>query len=176
MVGVNTVLRDDPQLSARGPGDTLLPHQPVGIVVDSQGRTPTTARLLGTPGLSLITCTEAIPGEKEAALRARGAQVLKLPSRHGKVDLHALLQELGKRQLASVLVEGGGTLLGELFHLRLVDYVVAFVAPVILGGRQAPTPVEGQGVARLSEALRLQKVQVEQLGPDVLITGRLESS
>jgi diaminohydroxyphosphoribosylaminopyrimidine deaminase/5-amino-6-(5-phosphoribosylamino)uracil reductase len=169
MVGVNTVLRDDPRLTARDEVDRPLGHQPLRIVVDSHGRTPPSARLLREPGQTLIA-TSSIPAERAEALRGAGAEVLSLPGEGDAVDIGALLEELGRRDVVSILVEGGGTLLGSLFDRGLVDKVVALIAPIIIGGR-ALSPIEGRGVARLAEALRLRRTRVDRVGDDILVVG-----
>jgi diaminohydroxyphosphoribosylaminopyrimidine deaminase/5-amino-6-(5-phosphoribosylamino)uracil reductase len=87
------------------------------------------------------------------------------------VVLPSLLQTLGERQITSVLVEGGGTLLGSFFDAGLVDKVVAFIAPVIIGGQAAPPAVGGMGVEKLARALRLRDVHVEKLGDDLMVSG-----
>ena len=170
MGGVNTVLTDDPMFTARDEAGAPLCRQPLRVVVDSRARTPPGARLLSEPGQALIAVGRAGPSGC-AGLTAVGAEVVSVPAADGSVDLDGLMRHLGERQVTSVIVEGGGTLLGALFDKGLVDKVVAFVAPVILGGRQAPTPVAGEGVEKLSDALRLDRVEVECLGKDVAITG-----
>jgi len=170
MGGVNTVLADDPQFTARDEAGVPLSRQPLRIVVDSRARTPPGARLLSEPGQALIAVGEAAPTECDV-LTATGAEVVPVPAADGSIDLEALMRHLGGRQITSVLVEGGGTLLGALLDRGLVDKVVALVAPVILGGCQAPTPVAGEGVEKLSDALRLDRVEVECLGKDVAIAG-----
>ena len=121
MVGVNTVLRDDPQLTARDGDGKAFPNQPLRVILDSRGRTPPGARMLAEPGYTLIAVTRS-PSELIVPLREAGAEVLQLPAtEQGMVDPCALLQALGVRGVVSVLVEGGGTLLGSLFDLGLVD-------------------------------------------------------
>jgi len=100
-------------------------------------------------------------------------EVIDLPRRAGGVDLEALVDELGRRGATALLVEGGGTLLGSLFDLGLVDRVAAFIAPVVIGGGDAPGPVGGTGVDDLAAAARLEHTAVRRLGRDVLITGRI---
>lgn len=171
-VGANTVLLDDPLLTTRLP-DREVRH-PLRIVVDSRGRVPLSARCFdpALPGRTVVAATAAFPAEKRAALAERGIEVLILPADgEGLVDLGALLAELGRREVTSLLVEGGGTLLGAFFRARLVDRVLAFLAPIVIGGRDAPGPVEGEGVERLSEAPRLERVRVERLGEDILLSG-----
>lgn len=178
LVGVGTVLQDDPELTTRldpsecGDGG---PHHPLRVVLDSQARTPPTARLLSpaVPGQTLIVTTEGAPPERVAALRAAGAEIVTVPARCGKVDIRSALFELGARGINSVLVEGGGRVLGSLFDAGLVDRVVAFVAPVLVGGSDAPIPLAGRGVETMDRAVRLIDVRIRQLGPDVVIEGRL---
>ena len=170
MVGINTVLADDPRLTARHDEGTALSEQPLRIVVDSRGRTPDDARLLDEPGQTIVAVARA-DSSKRSRLLDRGVDVEELPAEDGLVDLSALLGRLGRREITSVLVEGGGALLGSLFDLRLVDKVVAFVAPAIVGGSGAPAPVAGAGVERIAEAVRLSRVETQQLGPDLAIIG-----
>jgi len=176
MVGIGTVLADDPQLTARWPvGDAAdAGRQPLRIVVDSKGRTPPTARLLHEPGATIIATTAAADERKLSVLQREGAEILILPEVEGTVYLPALMRVLGRREITSVLVEGGGTLLGSFFDARLVDKLIAFIAPVIIGGRNAPSPVGGKGVGLVSQASRLHRVRVERLGEDLMVTGYLE--
>ncbi len=170
MAGVGTVVRDDPRLTARD-GERVRPRQPLRVVVDSRARTPPMSRLLGEPGRALVAVTDAAPPAARRALERAGAEVVVLPARDGRVDLDAVLVELGRRDVINVLVEGGGEVLGSLFAAGLADRVMAYVAPVIIGGRAAPTPVGGLGVERMAQALRLRDVSVERLGDDFLVSG-----
>ncbi len=176
MVGVNTIIADDPQLTARDDRGQPLEHQPLRGIVDSGGRTPTHAQAFRGPGQTLIATTAAIAPLAKAALENAGAEVLLLPSQEGMVDAKALFSALGARGIINVMVEGGGTLLGSLFDAGLVDRVLAFVAPVIIGGRYAPTAVAGLGAATMGEALRLERTEVERIGDDVLIRGYVARS
>ena len=170
MVGVNTVLLDDPQLTAR-PGGRLARRQPLRVVADSRGRTPVSARVLQGSAPTLVATTEASPPAWREAMASAGAEVAVLGSeREGHVDLPSLLRLLGERGLLSLLVEGGGELLGSFFDRGLVDKVEAIVVPVIVGGTSF-TAVGGGGVQRMADALRLHEVEVERLGADLLVTG-----
>ena len=170
MVGVNTVLADDPQLTARQVKGGAS-RQPLRVIVDSYGRTPPRAQALKGPGTTLIATTDALRPGRAKALKEAGAELLALPeSEEGMADLAELLRALGQRQITSVLVEGGGALLGSLFDLRLVDKVVAFIAPIIIGGVASAT-IEGQGVEKVGQALRLGRLRVERVGDDVMIVG-----
>jgi diaminohydroxyphosphoribosylaminopyrimidine deaminase/5-amino-6-(5-phosphoribosylamino)uracil reductase len=170
LVGIETVLADDPLLTYRDPSGTAHQRQPLRAVVDRTGRIPPTAKLLGHPGKTLVATARASTAGK-ARLERAGAEVVSLPGEDGRVDLLALLRLLGQREVTSVIVEGGGTLLGSLFDQRLVDKVMAFVAPIVIGGAQAPTPVGGVGIGHMAEALALQRVTVERIGEDLLVTG-----
>jgi diaminohydroxyphosphoribosylaminopyrimidine deaminase/5-amino-6-(5-phosphoribosylamino)uracil reductase len=159
-VGINTVMTDDPELTARLNGEEM--RQPLRVVIDSQLRIRQSARVVGPN--TLIATTR--PG------RVGAAEVLKLPATaEGRVALPELLDELGKRGILSVLVEGGGELHGAFFGAGLVDKVYAYIAPIVIGGRDAPSPVAGPGVERLLEAMPLREVDVTRLGEDLLVTG-----
>ena len=188
-VGVNTVLIDNPQLTAR-PDDRMSAHQPLRIVIDSRGRTPKDAKVLqcgvptyppapslkgrgdtGGSGGTLIATTEASPVGWRKQVAAAGGRVEVLPADSGRVSLPALLELLGAEEVQSLLIEGGGVLLGSFLDQRLVDKVHGVVAPMIIGGVSAPTAVAGVGAARMADALRLRDVTVERLGDDILVTG-----
>jgi diaminohydroxyphosphoribosylaminopyrimidine deaminase/5-amino-6-(5-phosphoribosylamino)uracil reductase len=111
---------------------------------------------------------------KAKALAQLGAEVLELPVQGGLVDLEELLRTLGKREVTSILVEGGGTLLSSLFEQELVDEVLAFIAPIIIGGKEAKSPVEGRGIDKVAQAFHLSRVKVERFSEDVLISGYIE--
>jgi len=173
MAGANTVIADDPHLTTRcsgGKGGTAR-KQPLRVIVDGEGRTPLTARVFSEPGETLLALGRVATPEKRAAFTRAGAEILELPAAEGHVDLGKLLEELGKRQITSILVEGGGILLGSLFDLGLVDKVIAFIAPVIIGGAEAKTAVAGRGVDQVAESFRLEGLRVEKLGDDLMVSG-----
>ena len=170
VVGIGTVLADDPELTVRL--DPPWPREPYRVIVDSQGRTPPSARVLsvGSPGRTLVAVTESAHAERVTALEQRGAQVLILPARDGRVDLTALAAELARREVTALLLEGGGELNAGFLEGGLVDRVAVFVAPMLLGGRDAPTPVGGPGRG-LKEAFRLTGMTARLVGRDLLIEG-----
>jgi len=177
MVGVNTVLRDDPLLTARcccGKGGKAR-KQPLRVIVDSAGRTPPGARLFGEPGTTLLALGSAVGPERKAAFTEAGAEILELPQEEDRVDLKRLMKVLGERGVTSVLVEGGGILLGSLFDGGLIDKVVSFVAPIIIGGEEAKTAVGGRGVAKVADSWRLEPVSVERFNGDVMVSGYVAS-
>jgi len=172
MTGVNTVLVDDPYLTTRcGGKGGMSKKQPLRVIVDAKGRTPETARLFSEPGKTLLALGELDDREKVAAFAQVGAELLELPSEEGLVDLRGLLRALGEREITSVLVEGGGILLGSLFDQGLIDKVVAFIAPIIIGGEEAKTAVGGRGVDEVAKSFRLQNVGVERFGDDLMVLG-----
>ena len=97
-----------------------------------------------------------------------------MPAKDGSVDLKGLLKALGEREVTSVIVEGGGTLFGSLFDQGLVDKVIVFIAPIIIGGREAKCAVEGIGASKVAEALRLHPMKTDRVGQDVMISGYVE--
>ncbi|MDZ4277570.1 MAG: bifunctional diaminohydroxyphosphoribosylaminopyrimidine deaminase/5-amino-6-(5-phosphoribosylamino)uracil reductase RibD, partial [Dehalococcoidia bacterium] len=170
-VGVNTVLVDDPQLTAR-PGDQPAERQPLRVVVDSRGRTPREAKALQCGAPALVATTRASPEGWRSEIESTGARVEVLAADEpGRVSLPALLDHLGASDVVTLLIEGGGVLLGSFFDQRLVDKVHAVIAPMIIGGRTAPSAVAGEGASRMADALRLREVSAEQLGADLLVTG-----
>ncbi len=171
MAGIGTVLADDPMLTARDANDTPLPRQPVRVVVDARARISSDAAMLAQPGKTLVAVADAPPDARKS-LEAAGAEIFSAPAYDGSVDLGQLMAELGRRGITSVFVEGGGTLAGSLLDARLVNRVVAFVAPLIIGGAGAPSPVGGQGAVLMPDAIRLSDVRIDRFGPDIAITGR----
>jgi diaminohydroxyphosphoribosylaminopyrimidine deaminase/5-amino-6-(5-phosphoribosylamino)uracil reductase len=175
MCGVNNVLLDDPQLTAR-PGGQPSERQPLRIVADSRGRTPLDARVLGPGGKTLVATTDASAPDWRSAVEALGAEVTVLPAdASGRVDMAALAKMLGERDIVSLLVEGGGVLHASLFAAGLVDKVHAIIAPKIVGGTMYPA-VAGEGAAHMSEAVRLSNVEVTRLGDDVAIAGYVRTT
>lgn len=170
MVGAETARRDDPQLTARPPG----PRQATRIVVDRLASLKLDSQLVQTATADpvlLATGPEA-PGDTVARLRDAGVDVVQLPQADRNERLQALLDELGRRRMTNLLVEGGGQLLGSLFDLDQIDEFHVFIAPQLSGGQTAPTPLAGTGRQTMAEALRLVDNQVELLDGDIYVRGR----
>jgi len=164
LIGVNTVIADDPELTTRLDGATAA-RQPLRVVVDSQLRLGMSAKVVGPN--TLIATTRAG--------RMGLAEVVKFPSTpDGRVALEPLLDELGRRGILSLLVEGGGTVHASFVSEGLVDKVYAYVAPTLIGGREAPSAIGGAGVEHLAEAVRLRELDATKLGDDLLITGYVD--
>lgn len=172
MVGIGTVLADDPMLNCRLVGAV---RQPVRIVVDTALRIPLESQLVRTAGSyrTWVACTVFGEKEKQEELERRGVEVLRCKERDGKVDLADLARLMGEKGIDGVLVEGGGELNYSLIRQGLVDEVYAFVAPKLLGGREAKTPVEGIGAENMSEAVELGEFRVESFGEDILLRARV---
>jgi len=168
MVGVGTVVADDPLLTCRLPG--LEMRHPVRIVVDGSLRTPLTAKLIAD-AQQIPTWIIHRPGVDTArleAMRGCGVEPIETPvTRSDELDLGAALIELGKRGLTRILVEGGAKLVGALLESDLVDRLAWFQAPLLLGGDGYPA-VEAFGVATLATAPRFKRLALEQLGADML--------
>ncbi len=179
MVGIGTLLADDPQLTARLTG-VALPRQPLRIVVDSHLRTPpacAAVRLASAQTPLLIATLETADPIRERTLQQEGVEILRLPAdTGGRVDLPALMQELARRKIISVLVEGGGELHAALLHARLAHKALFFIAPKLIGGKDAPTPLEGVGLDLMSEAIALRSLSVRHFGPDIMLEGRIVDS
>jgi diaminohydroxyphosphoribosylaminopyrimidine deaminase/5-amino-6-(5-phosphoribosylamino)uracil reductase len=168
VAGAGTVLRDNPRLDVRLPEP--WPREPYRVVLDSGGRTPVDARIIhaGDPSRAIIAVTAAVSRERVQALEAAGATVVALPARDGGVDVGALLAHLFDREVRAVLLEGGGEVHAAFLEAGLVDRVAAFVAPMLLGGREAPTAVGGRG-RDLKDAVRLLDTAVTVVGEDLLV-------
>lgn len=173
MAGANTIIADDPQLTVRccGGRGGAAKKQPLRVIVDGRGRVPPSARIFREPGETVLATSKGLDSKIKQALAAAGAELMELPAGENTVDLRELLRILGQRGITSVLVEGGGILLGSLFDAGLVDKVIAFIAPVIIGGNEAKAAVAGGGVDKIINACRLERVQVEQIGAAIMVTG-----
>ncbi len=174
MVGINTVIKDDPLLSIRNINGKT--KNPVRIIVDSKARTPFEARVINSPETApvILAVTHQAPAGKLNQLKKNGVGIIVCPEKNKRVDLKYLMQELGKQDIDSILLEGGGTLNFETLQEGIVDKMIVFIAPKIIGGTHALTPVEGEGIGRLSEAVELQKINIKQSGEDIMLEGYLK--
>ncbi len=174
MVGINTVLRDDPSLTTRLPGGAG--KDPLRIVVDSCLRIPLDAKLLtsSSTACAIIATTANAPREKRAQLETRGAKVLVVEGAGPRVPLGPLMDLLGSLQITSLLLEGGGELHDAALRAGIVDKVLFFLAPKLIGGRVAPTAIGGEGCARLAEAVTLERVRVQMLDGDLCVEGYVQ--
>lgn len=169
MVGIGTVLADDPSLTARLPKS----RQPVRIIVDSHLRIPLDAKVLEDQkeARTLIAATEAADQEKKDGLAERGIEVLTTQSLDDRVDLRDLMKILGQKGIDSILLEGGAELNFSALQAGIVSKVQAYLAPIIIGGKEAKSPVEGTGIEELSEAFQVKETAFQRVGEDLLIEG-----
>jgi diaminohydroxyphosphoribosylaminopyrimidine deaminase/5-amino-6-(5-phosphoribosylamino)uracil reductase len=166
LVGVNTVLADDPELTLRD----LPGPQPLRVILDTHGRVPLTARVFSGEAKTLVATVD-MPKDKEEALRAKGVEILRLPERNGVVDIQSLLFALSERNIDSVLVEGGGEVAWSFLSQGLVQKIYFFYAPLILGGRNAVPAVGGEGFPEPAQGLAIRDITLERVGQDFLLTG-----
>ena len=167
LVGVGTVIADNPSLTTR----LVEGKNPVRVIVDSRARTPPDSTVVTDKSArTIIATTSRAPEEKLSALKSRGVEIITAGDGE-HVDLEILMRALAERELTSVLVEGGGTIHFAMLKAGLVDKVLAFVAPKILGGANALTAVAGAGFEKLSDAVSLKDLTTERFGDDILISG-----
>ncbi len=171
-VGVGTVLGDNPSLTCR---EVRRGRDPVRVVIDSLARTPVTAKVINreSDAPTLIFCTERAKKARVDDLEQAGAEVIRVPAEVGQVDVAAVLEELARREITTLLLEGGPRVAGAFWQKGLIDRVAAFVAPKILGDAEGMSMVVGPGVEKMSDASELEDVKVRRMGPDVMITGKV---
>jgi diaminohydroxyphosphoribosylaminopyrimidine deaminase/5-amino-6-(5-phosphoribosylamino)uracil reductase len=177
VVGIGTVLSDNPSLTARlgARFQRLAKKQPLRVVVDSRLRTPLGAKVLRRVdgARTLIATTRAAPAARRLALERLGVEIVALAPVKGRVSLLALMRELGKRSITSVLVEGGGELNAAMLKANVVRQVRLYVAPSLLGGTDAKGMIGGKSPRRLGSALQLKRVRTRSLGGDIVVEGEL---
>lgn len=175
MVGIGTVLKDDPLLTVRLPQETSL-HHPLRVIVDSRLRIPFHSKLVQTAAQypTLVATTRAASSLRVQRLARAKVEVLVVESNvQRQVSLKALMKELARRGLMSVLLEGGPTLNASAVRERLVDHLLFFFAPKVIGGQRAPGVIGGEGALRIQEAARVRILKIRRIGEDVLIEGTL---
>jgi len=171
MVGVGTLLRDDPLLTVRHPAWGDKPA--VRVVLDSKLRFPLASGMLGTldRGRIIVFAGPGAPAAKALALEKKGVEVVRTRRPPGGAGLEDVLSELGRREIASLLVEGGSRLETSFIERRLADKVILTLSPKLIGGRRAPGFLEGQGAAKVGDALSLKSFRTFRLGDDLILEG-----
>lgn len=173
IVGINTILKDNPYLSSRFKGE-LKKDKPVKIIVDSKLKTPLAANIFGklSPAPVIIATSKLATQARINLFRKKGVEILICPIKSQKrIDLKFLMRELARREISSILVEGGGELIGSFFDARIVDKAYFFIAPKIIGGKEAICSVEGKGIFSLQKASELVNMKITMLREDILIEG-----
>jgi diaminohydroxyphosphoribosylaminopyrimidine deaminase/5-amino-6-(5-phosphoribosylamino)uracil reductase len=172
MVGLGTVLADDPELTVRGVAGKKDPHR---VIVDERLATPPTARALkarrGT--MAIVATTRDSRAARRRRLERQGVRVVTTRSRDGFVDLPELMRRLGAMNVTSVLIEGGSELNASAVRSGIVDKLIVVLAPTLLGGRDAIGAIGGRSPARLGDAITLRDVSIKRLGRDVMVEGYL---
>jgi len=173
MVGAETIIADDPQLTARGLSGRCgrAKLQPLRVIVDGKGRVPDSARVFSEPGKTLVVVAEGEIGKEKLKTKWESKEYIVLKSDNGLIDIAELLKTLGQRHITTVMIEGGSKLLGYVFDYHLVDKVLVFIAPIIIGGEEAKTAVSGRGVERVADALQLKDIKIERFDNELLISG-----
>lgn len=168
MVGVNTVLRDNPRLSAPSSNKRLIK-----IVVDSQLSTSQDANIFSKESQVIIATLATPPGQEteNRKILTQKAKILEVKEKAGQINLKDMLKKLAQEEISNILVEGGGTLIGTLFDDGLVDRVLFFISPKIIGGKNAISSVMGQGVVRVDKSIKLKDVKLKRIGEDFLVEG-----
>ncbi|MDD5455045.1 MAG: bifunctional diaminohydroxyphosphoribosylaminopyrimidine deaminase/5-amino-6-(5-phosphoribosylamino)uracil reductase RibD, partial [Candidatus Ratteibacteria bacterium] len=168
LIGINTLLTDNPLLTTHGLGV----KEPKRIIVDEEGKIPLDCNLLKTEGGQVIVAaTDKISKEKIENLKEKGAEVIAVTAEEGKVNLKELMIELAKKEITSVLVEGGGTIIASFIEEKLADKLIAFLSPIIIGGKDAISPVEGKGIEKIADAIKIRDFSVRKMGEDAIIEG-----
>lgn len=171
LVGIGTILADNPLLTVRLPGKHR--HQPHRVIVDSQLRISLQARVLHpqTGTRTLIACAIADP-TKKAALKKAGAEIIEVSHRNGRVSFPALMERLGKLGFAHIMIEGGAKINSSALKSGIVDQVLLMTAPLFLGGHGARSLIEGETPSLLEDGIALGDLRVRRIGPDLMIEGR----
>jgi len=172
VVGIGTVLADDPELTCR----LARGRTPKRVVLDTRARLPLGSKLVRSAGETpvVVAVSERAPAKRAEALMKHGCKVVTFPEKGGRVDVVRVLEWLGSMRVTNVLVEGGGEVLGSFFDAKVVDEVLAFIGPKVVGGR-GKSPVLGGGVARLTDAAEFDLVESRRFGSTVLVHARAKS-
>ena len=169
MVGIGTAITDDPLLTCRVDAERISTR----IVIDNNARLSLDSQLIKTikdAGVVIATTPQA-PDKRIKELENAGCEIIMVDDNNGLVDLRQVFVELGRRQFTNVLVEGGSRILGSLFDDRLVDKTLTFVAPKIVGGKDAKSPVSGKGIANISQAIQFDEIKISQCANDAVVEG-----
>jgi len=173
LVGINTVLKDDPMLNAAKPKRSVQSTKNTyKVIVDSKAKIPVNSRIFQDPSRVIIATTEQAPAAKVKKLERLGVKVISV-NQSGSVDLKRLMKKLAEMEIASVFIEGGGEINASAIGSGIVDKVIFFVAPKIIGGRDAKTSVEGSGIEKISRAIKLKNISVKKIGRDLILEGYL---
>ncbi len=174
LVGISTIIKDDPLLTTR---NIKNGRDPIRVIVDSNLRIPLDSKIIKivhkSKAPTIVATTKFAPPSKIKTLESLGVEVCKVDDRNRRVNLHALLNYLGERNIISLLIEGGPTLNEGALREGIVDKVMVFINPRIIGGEKAPTLVGGEGIKDLYQTHSLSSVTYKKIGEDLLVEGYL---
>jgi diaminohydroxyphosphoribosylaminopyrimidine deaminase/5-amino-6-(5-phosphoribosylamino)uracil reductase len=171
MVGVNTIIRDNPKLDA-----WFSRKHPIKVITDSHLSTPQNAAVFSGNSPVVIVTLPSRPGQETDNRKAlvEKAKILEVKEKFGQVNLKDMLKKLAQMEITNVLVEGGGTLIGALFDEGLVDRVMFFISPKIIGGKDSLGSVMGRGISRVDNAFKLRNIKIRRLAEDILVEGDIK--
>lgn len=177
MTTVNTVKIDDPKFTVRDVGkEKMEKRDPKKIIIDPRAEIPLHSYvLIHEPEKTIVVVGSSASRKKIAAIRKTGAVVIEMACRDSNIDLKKLMVELGEDKIMSIMIEGGGNFAASALRSGIVDKVLFFIAPKIIGGKTAVTPVEGKGIKKLSGAIDLKKVETKRFGNDILVEGYINA-
>ena len=171
LVGAQTVRRDDPELTSHGSG-----RDPIRVVISGSGKLPAKSKIFSRAAETWLILGNPGKDKDDDIQAGSGVRRIYLRSKNGRMDFKDILRKLGSRGISRLLIEGGGETAANALGSGEVDEIYFFIAPVILGGRDAKTPVEGAGVKNIADAFRLKNVNVHRLGEDILVHARISKS
>ena len=169
VVGRKTVQKDNPLLTSHGAGPN-----PVRVVIDPDAATPPTSKIFNSAAPTIVLHASKAQRQRIKSLQRRNVMTVTLPTKRGKIDFRDVVTKLGQFSLKRVLVEGGGETIAAAIESGVVTDLVLFVAPMIIGGRSAISPVEGLGVSRTQQSVRLHGPRVRRIGPDFVLTAKVD--
>lgn len=176
MVGIGTVLKDNPRLNTRLERKDI--RNPVRIIIDGGLDLPLDSNIAqsAVSQPTILFCAEDSPKHKAHQLQEKGIKIIETEGTRDAIVLEAVLESLGRMNICSVLAEGGAEINGYLMEHKLADKIHWFIAPKLAGGRQAPSPIGGTGVERMSDACKVTNLELQKFGEDILITGYINRS
>jgi diaminohydroxyphosphoribosylaminopyrimidine deaminase / 5-amino-6-(5-phosphoribosylamino)uracil reductase len=171
IVGSNTVLRDDPMLTSHGTG-----RNPVRVILDSRLKSPLSSRVFDGSVPTIVFFSNSTNPKKLAAIRRKNILTVQMPSRNNRMNFGDVVDKLRKFSLSRVLIEGGGETIASAIDSGKVTDIMFFLSPKIIGGRNARTPVEGLGIARVRDSIALRAPQMKRIGTDFVLTAMIRAS
>jgi diaminohydroxyphosphoribosylaminopyrimidine deaminase/5-amino-6-(5-phosphoribosylamino)uracil reductase len=168
LVGVNTILKDDPELSSHNKG-----KNPVRIVIDPKLKAPLSARILNDDLPTCLIYSKNVSQKKLREIKGRNKFLIKLNEENGRISFNQILEELSKISIFSILIEGGGTTAWNALKDNIVDEIITFISPKIVGGKKSITPVEGEGVELINESIKTKFIELRKFGEDVFIRSKV---